>query len=69
MSENITKELLEQFEKKCSADAACQVAKNAVTENGLKANRVQVQEMTKPLTISGVFPQIFEGESGVNVKV
>ena len=39
------------------------------TENGLKANRVQVQEMTKPLTISGVFPQIFEGESGVNVKV
>ena len=40
-----------------------------LTENGLKANRVQVQEMTKPLTISGVFPQIFEGESGVNVKV
>jgi len=40
-----------------------------LTENGLKANRVQVQEMEKPLTISGVFPQIFEGESGVNVKV
>ncbi|MCI9587686.1 MAG: hypothetical protein HFF60_06935 [Oscillospiraceae bacterium] len=40
-----------------------------LTENGLKTNRVQVQEMTKPLTISGVFPQIFEGESGVNVKV
>ncbi len=38
MSESITKELLEQFEKKCSADAACQVAKNAVTENGLKAS-------------------------------
>ena len=38
MSESITKELLEQFEKKCSADAACQVAKNAVVENGLKAS-------------------------------
>ena len=40
-----------------------------LTENGLKATRVQVREMVKPLTISGVFPQIFEGESGVNVKV
>ncbi|WP_251207988.1 C1 family peptidase [Acetatifactor aquisgranensis] len=38
MSESITKELLEQFEKNCSADAACQVAKNAVVENGLKAS-------------------------------
>ena len=42
MSESITKELLEQFEKKCSADAACQVAKNAVTENGLKASAKNV---------------------------
>lgn len=39
------------------------------TENGMKVGRVQVQEMTRPLTISGVFPQIFEGESGINVKV
>ena len=38
MSESITKELLEQFAGKCSADAACQVAKNAVVENGLKAS-------------------------------
>ena len=38
MSESITKELLEQFEGKCRADAACQVAKNAVVENGLKAS-------------------------------
>nr|WP_296474825.1 C1 family peptidase [uncultured Acetatifactor sp.] len=37
MSECITKEMLEQFEEKCG-DSACQVAKNAVTENGLKAS-------------------------------
>lgn len=37
MSECITKEMLEQFEEKCG-DLACQVAKNAVTENGLKAS-------------------------------
>ena len=37
MNESITKELLEQFAGKCSADVACQVAKNAVVENGLKA--------------------------------
>lgn len=38
MSESITKELLEQFERECGADTALQVAKNAVMENGLKAS-------------------------------
>ena len=53
MSESITKELLEQFEKKCSADAACQVAKNAVTENGLKASAKngEAQRTTRPTLI------------------
>ena len=37
MSENITKETLAQFQEKCSADKACRVARNAVTENGLRA--------------------------------
>lgn len=38
MSESITKEMLGQFEERCSSDAACQMAKNAVVENGLKAS-------------------------------
>ena len=37
MSSQITKETLEQFQEKCSADKACRVAMNAVTENGLRA--------------------------------
>ncbi len=37
--------------------------------NGLKAAQVNVAEMKRPLTLSEVFPKIFEKGSGVNVKV
>ena len=37
MSENITRERLEQLQEKCRADKSCRVAMNAVTENGLWA--------------------------------
>ena len=40
-----------------------------VAENGLSAGAVQVQRMERPLTISGVFPRIFEGENSINVKI
>ena len=30
---------------------------------------LQVQQMARPLTISGVFPKIFEGENSINVKI
>ena len=40
-----------------------------LTDNGLTAGAVQVQRMEKPLTISGAFPRIFEGENSINVKI
>ena len=40
-----------------------------LTENGFSAGAVQVQRMERPLTISGVFPRIFEGENSINVKI
>ncbi|MEY8403369.1 hypothetical protein AALA54_08540 [Oscillospiraceae bacterium 44-34] len=40
-----------------------------LTDNGLSAGAVQVQRMERPLTISGVFPRIFEGENSINVKI
>lgn len=40
-----------------------------LSENGMSAGSVQVQAMEKPLSISSVFPRIFEGENSVNVKV
>ena len=40
-----------------------------LTDNGLSAGAVQVQRMDRPLTISGVFPKIFEGENSINVKI
>ncbi len=39
-----------------------------LSENGLRPNSVQVRPMEKPLTISGVFPKIFEGENSIDVK-
>ena len=39
-----------------------------LTENGLDAGTVQVQTSDRPLTISQVFPKIFEGENSINVK-
>ena len=40
-----------------------------LADNGLTANLVQVRQMERPLTISGVFPRIFEGENSINVKI
>ena len=40
-----------------------------LTDNGLSAGAVQVQRMDRPLTISGVFPRVFEGENSINVKI
>ena len=40
-----------------------------LTENGLTDSGVQVRQMDRPLTISGVFPRIFEGENSINVKI
>ena len=40
-----------------------------LTDNGLTAGTVQVQRSDRPLTISGVFPKIFEGENSINVKI
>ena len=40
-----------------------------LADNGLTANVVQVRQMDRPLTISGVFPRIFEGENSINVKI
>lgn len=37
-------------------------------ENGLQAGSVQVQKMDRPLTISEVFPKIFEGKDNINVR-
>ena len=37
--------------------------------NGLHAEEVSVAEMKRPVTISEVFPKLFERMSGVNVKV
>ena len=36
--------------------------------NGLNAGAIHVQEADQPLTISQVFPKIFEGENSINVK-
>ena len=40
-----------------------------LTSNGLSPGAVQVRRMERPLTISGVFPRIFEGENSINVKI
>ncbi|MDE7260892.1 MAG: hypothetical protein K2N78_02340 [Oscillospiraceae bacterium] len=39
-----------------------------LTDNGLNAGAIQVQETQQPLTISQVFPKIFEGANSINVK-
>ena len=40
-----------------------------ITDNGLKTGAVQVRQMDRPLTISGVFPKIFEGGNSINVTI
>ena len=43
--------------------------RNILARNGLKVEQVQVAEQHRPLTVSEVFPKLFERISGVNVKV
>ncbi len=40
-----------------------------LTENGLRPTGIQVVKMERPLTLSAVFPKIFEGENSVNVTI
>lgn len=40
-----------------------------LTENGLHAKTVRVREMLRPLTLTEVFPKLFEGKDSVNVKI
>ena len=40
-----------------------------VTRNDLKPARVAVRRMDRPVTLTEVFPKIFEGKNSVNVKI
>jgi len=40
-----------------------------VTEHGLQARAVRVKTMQRPLTLTEVFPKLFEGKDSVNVKI
>lgn len=46
-----------------------QSLRNILARNGLKVEQVQVAEQHRPLTVSEVFPKLFERISGVNVKI
>ena len=39
-----------------------------LSDNGLNPGAVQVRLSEKPLTISGVFPKIFQGANSIDVK-
>ena len=42
---------------------------NILKNNGFTPGEVKVDQMVRPLTISQVFPKIFEGKNSINVKV
>lgn len=46
-----------------------QALSRILTEHGLKTASVRVKPMERPVTISEVFPEIFEGKDSINVKV
>ena len=46
-----------------------QSLRDIIARNGLSVEQVQVVEQHRPLTVSEVFPQVFERMSGVNVKI
>jgi len=46
-----------------------QSLRDIIARNGLSVEQVQVVEQRRPLTVSEVFPQVFERMSGVNVKI
>ncbi|MCI2106693.1 MAG: hypothetical protein LKK00_08255 [Intestinimonas sp.] len=39
-----------------------------LTDNGLDVGSVQVEKMNQPLTVSEIFPKIFNGRDSINVK-
>lgn len=51
------------------ADKISQTLSTILTRNGLKTGSVTVRQMQRPLTLTEVFPQIFERRNSVNVKV
>jgi len=51
------------------SDQVSQTLSGILERNGLKAAQVDVAEMKRPLTLSEVFPKIYEKGSGVNVKI
>lgn len=51
------------------ADRIGQALTGILTRNGFKAGDVLVRQMQRPLTLTEVFPQIFERRNSVNVKV
>ena len=40
-----------------------------LTRNGLSPKEILVRKMERPVTLTEVFPKIFEGKNSVNVKV
>lgn len=57
---------------KAVAESAPQITtslRDILARNGLNVEQVQVAEQHRPLTVSEVFPKVFERMSGVNVKV
>ena len=51
------------------ADRISEALGQILTRNGLKNGGVMVRQMQRPLTLTEVFPQIFERKNSVNVKV
>lgn len=39
-----------------------------LADNGLEAGSIQVEKMDRPLTVSEIFPKIFDGRDSINVK-
>lgn len=39
-----------------------------LAENGLKPNSIEVEKMVQPLTVSEIFPKIFNGKDSINVR-
>ena len=40
-----------------------------LARNDLRPSRVAVRKLERPVTLTEVFPKIFEGKNSVNVKV
>ena len=43
--------------------------KRILSDHGLSGKTVRVQKQERPLTLTEVFPRLFEGKRSVNVKV